>query len=233
MEKRKINILSLIVVILLVLPYIASAQQYLGIRGGAGAGSIRLVPLEETQYNLATPLAGLTYRYYGGDVGVGGISVELNAQQKSFKVLPCVKSDSAYIREISQIEIPFFWQPHIELSKDKAWIYLNIGPYVAYNISSTERFVSSAGVLEDSDGNLWDYEYEFDSQRDNRFEYGIAAGVGFRMLLTKQFDLSFEMRYSLGYSDILKNVTKYSDNPTNSPLDFITASIGISYRLSK
>ena len=40
-------------------------------------------------------------------------------------------------------------------------------------------------------------------------------------------------RYYFGYSDVLRNGTKYQGNPTHSPLDNINISLAFYYRLSK
>ena len=45
--------------------------------------------------------------------------------------------------------------------------------------------------------------------------------------------MAFEARYYYGYSDILKNKTKYQGNPLRSPLDNINLSMAVYYRLSK
>ena len=42
-----------------------------------------------------------------------------------------------------------------------------------------------------------------------------------------------EGRYYFGYSDVLRNGTKYQGNPTHSPLDNINISLAFYYRLSK
>ena len=45
--------------------------------------------------------------------------------------------------------------------------------------------------------------------------------------------MAFEGRYYFGYSDVLRNGTKYQGNPTHSPLDNINVSMAFYYRLSK
>lgn len=219
--------ITLVILILFATINTLSAQTYIGIKGGLGGGSIRLVPTEETEMNLATPLAGLTYRYYGGDAFFGGIQLELNLQQKSYKTLPRMDSDSSYVREITQIELPFLWQPHFFLFHRKAVVFFNGGPYVAYNISSNERFVSK------TNGTIYDREYEFNSEKDNRMEYGLAFGGGFGVNITKNMEIRADFRYDYGFSDLLKNSNKYEDNPYNSPLDFLSVSFGISYKINQ
>ena len=52
-------------------------------------------------------------------------------------------------------------------------------------------------------------------------------------MLFGRFEAAFEARYYLGYSDVLRNGTKYTGNPNHSPLDNINLSLAIYYRLGK
>ena len=47
--------------------------------------------------------------------------------------------------------------------------------------------------------------------RDNRWGYGLAGGGGIAFLI-RRFELNFRVRYSFGYSDIVRNRNKYYDN---------------------
>lgn len=61
---------------------------------------------------------------------------------------------------------------------------------------------------------------------------GPCGGGGFSVLFGR-FEAAFEARYYLGYSDVLRNGTKYTGNPNHSPLDNINLSLAIYYRLGK
>ena len=63
--------------------------------------------------------------------------------------------------------------------------------------------------------------------------------------LIRRFELNFRVRYSFGYSDIVRNRNKYYDNnsdgaenpfwatPLRSPLDNLMISVGLNYRFNK
>ncbi|MFR8224383.1 MAG: hypothetical protein ACLU9X_07325 [Alistipes shahii] len=80
--------------------------------------------------------------------------------------------------------------------------------------------------------------------RDNRWGYGLAGGGGIAFLI-RRFELNFRVRYSFGYSDIVRNRNKYYDNnsdgaenpfwatPLRSPLDNLMISVGLNYRFNK
>ena len=71
---------------------------------------------------------------------------------------------------------------------------------------------------------------------------GRGGGIAF---LIRRFELNFRVRYYFGYSDIVRNRNKYSDNvgdgsenpfwatPLRSPLDNLTISVGLNYRFNK
>ncbi|MFI3321244.1 MAG: outer membrane beta-barrel protein [Rikenellaceae bacterium] len=220
----KSKFLIYLAIIFLSLSNVVLAQNYVGVRIGMGGGNGRFVPSEETQYHFATPTASISYRYWGGDKFFGGIETGITYQNKTFDVLPRMNSDSVYTRSVNQLLIPFFWQPHIDMAQGKASIFLSAGSYIAYNLSSKESFSSKeAGVL-------WENDYEFLSERDNRMEYGLIGGLGYSMLIIKNIELLAEARYCYAYSDLLKNSTKYSENPQNSQIDYVSVTVGVYYR---
>ena len=74
--------------------------------------------------------------------------------------------------------------------------------------------------------------YTMKLTRDTRWGYGLCGGAGLSFLI-RRFEVAFEGRYYFGYSDVLRNGTKYQGNPTHSPLDNINVSMAFYYRLSK
>lgn len=115
---------------------------------------------------------------------------------------------------------------HFYMLRNHVRIYLEAAATFSYNISSTyeneqARANGSAG---------WKGDYPFKLARDNRWGYGLAGGGGIAFLI-RRFELNFRVRYSFGYSDIVRNRNKYYDNnsdgaenpfwatPLRSPLD--------------
>lgn len=209
---------------------VASAQgHYIGIRGGAGGSKVRFYPKRESKLLMPNPTFGVVYKYLGGDRYVGGIEVNVNYVEKGYKTLLRVDSDSSLQRKLTAIEIPFMWQPHVWMFKNRGRLFLNAGPYLSYNIkSSNEKLVSKEkGVLKV-------YYYKLDNLRDNRFEYGLSLGAGYGVTIAGRFELLAEFRYVFGFSDILKNPNKYpASNAQESPIDQMNVTLGLHYLFNK
>lgn len=220
--------LRIILITLILIGSISEAysQHYLGIRAGYGAGSARFFPAKETGYVWGLPSGGLSYKFYSDVKYVGAIEIDLQYTGKGFKYDLAKNSDTSYMRKLSSIELPLFWQPHVYFFNYHAKFFLNLGVNISYNFhSSYEYSTKSSGVYEEG-------KYPFMITRDNRFGYGLCAGAGFSVLFNR-WEILAEGRYYFGYSDILKNTSKYELNPRRSPLDNINISLGVYYRLGK
>lgn len=208
----------------------ASAQgHYIGVRGGAGGSKVRFYPKQESKLLMPNPTFGVVYKYLGGDRYVGGVEVDINYVEKGYKTLLRVDSDSSLQRKLTAIEIPFMWQPHVWMFRNRGRFFLNAGPYLSYNIkSSDEKLVSK------EKGVLRTYEYKLDNLRDNRLEYGLSLGAGYGVTIAGSFELLAEFRYVFGFSDILKNPNKYpASNTQESPIDQMTVTLGLHYLFNK
>lgn len=202
------------------------AQHYVGVRGGYGGGTIRFEPARETGFLIGMPSGGVSWKYYSEVKYVGAIGIDLQYIEKGFKWFPRVGSDTSYQRRMQTIEMPFMWQPHLYLFKHHVRTFINLGVYASYIISSDSSTVSR------KNGVLHSGNYPMRLVKDNAWGYGLCAGAGIGVLLDR-FEILVEARYSFGYSDLLKNSTKYPGNPARSPNDALNFSMGIYYRLGK
>ena len=199
----------------------ASAQHTLGFTVGYGMGNGRFQPQQEMRAS--------------GGLDSGGFSFATNASQVEEK-----KDYLYYTRHVNSVVLPIVWQPHFYMLRNHVRIYLEAAATFSYNISSTyeneqARANGSAG---------WKGDYPFKLARDNRWGYGLAGGGGIAFLI-RRFELNFRVRYSFGYSDIVRNRNKYYDNnsdgaenpfwatPLRSPLDNLMISVGLNYRFNK
>lgn len=209
---------------MLVLSLGASAQTYVGVRGGYGIGSARIVPEQEMRSVVGLPSAGVSIKYFSDMKFVGAIQADLQYIENAYKYDLAKDSDSSYMRTINTIELPIMWHPHIYVMNRTGRVFFNLGVNFSYNVSSYEKYTSKEnGVYQEGD-------YDFILVRDNRWGYGLVGGVGASIFWNK-FEFMAEARYYYGYSDVLKNYVKYSDNPMRSPLDNLNISLGIYYRL--
>lgn len=208
---------------LLLLVNSASAQTYVGVRAGTGMGSARFLPAEEMGSVLGLFSGGISAKYFSDMKFVGAVQVDLQYAQTGYKYDLLKDSDSSYMRTINSIELPIMWHPHLYIMNRKARVFMNLGLTLNYNINSYEKYTSKEnGVYSEGD-------YEFILVRDNRWGYGLVGGVGIG-IFHKRFEFVAEGRYYYGYSDILKNYTKYPDNPMRSPMDNINISVAAYYR---
>lgn len=237
--KRLFRILLLLAAAGLQLP--AAAQHTIGFSAGSGMGTGRFEPQQETRPVWGTFTAGVSWRYYSAQRIVGGVGADLEFLQRAFSMATNAsrvddeKDYLYYTRRINSIVLPIVWQPHAYLLRHRIRLYGEAGVTFSYDLSSTYEMEQLAdGAVETVKG-----DYHYRTVRDNRWGYGLVAGGG-AALLIRRFEINFRVRYYFGYSDVLRNRTKYSSTiegftatPLRSPLDNLTLSIGLNYRFNK
>lgn len=203
-----------------------SAQHYLGVRGGFGGGTSRFEPILDDRFFTGLTSFGASWKYRSQTKYVGVIQLDLLYAQQGYQRAENQFADTSYRRTVNSIMMPFMWQPNVQLFKGRGEFFSNLGVYVCYNMDSKYEWVS------DRDGVFESGNYEMVNIRDNMMGYGLVAGAGLGFYVGR-FEFVVEARYWYGYSDILKNHTKYEGNPMRSPMDQLNLSLGIFYRLGK
>ncbi len=240
----------------------ATAQHTLSLIGGAGASYARFYPTEEIKMlwlkqggeiiDCPRPLmhGGISWRYYSPKPRfVGAVGIDLEYMERGYKMGYAYTSEYVgegdnrheirhyryYTRYVNSVMLPFVWQPHVYVAKNKLRIFIDAAFVLSYNISSRYEYENNAYPAG---------KYEWKVPRDNRFGYGLAGGAGFAVLL-KQVEIGVRARYYFGYSDILKNRNKYYSSttdgrenpfyysPLRSPIDNLTFSLSIGWRFNK
>lgn len=225
----------------------ASAQlQFVGVKGGWGEGDVRLYPHWESPPVWGKWNGGVYWVYYGGgksnaylaDDYTGGICVELEFLQRGFMYAALDKNTKRYTygREINSIVLPIMWQPHVLLRDNRLRLFLNAGATLSYNLNlGSKEFYIDHGPdgRQDKDyftGTREEFDYEWQSVRDNRWGYGLVVGLGGGWSFNN-VEVMLEARYYFGYSDIVKRKTIYLGTQfLRSPLDNINLSLGVAYR---
>jgi hypothetical protein len=254
--KRLLTIFSFTLCLLMLCGYRAKAQSVFAVTGGAGMATSRLYPSQETRPIWGTGQAGLSWRYYSLPRFVGGIGVDLEWLQSGFSYAPYAsiyenkKDYKYYRRNVNTLMVPIVWQPHFYILKNSVRIYLDAAVTFSYYFSSTfeNREIYTFGSMIGQGLEVIEGKYNMRTERDNRFGYGLAGGVGIDFLI-KQVEIGIRGRYYFGFSDILKNRNKYYDNgldqtlypgenpfwysPLRSPLDNIAISLRVGFRLNK
>lgn len=214
----------------------ASAQHYVGVKGGYGSSDVRLYPAWKTPAEFGMLSGGLMWRFYSTETPAqpalkytGGISLELQYLQRGYKYESLQNEEHTYSRRINTLMMPLIWQPHITFAQDRLRLFLNLGVTFSYNLSSTYRT-----YVTESKETIDEGVYDMLLVRDNRWGYGLCGGLGAEVKVAGRVSLFVEGRYDFGYSDILKAQTKYPPNTfQRSPMDNITLSVGAYYRLGK
>lgn len=253
--KRLIKILTLVFVFSVAVAFESSAQHTVAITGGTGFATARPYPAQEMKAIWGTYQAGFSWRYYSMPrfIACFGIDVELLQRGFSFAPYPYLyenkKDYKYYTRKLNSIMVPIIWQPHFYLFKKHLRIYLEAAPTFSFNFSSKFHNDEKYSIKIDGSVNApISGKYEFRTERDNRFSYGLRGGAGFDLIFG-QFEVGVRAMYDFGYSDILRNRTKYYDNqldsetkpgenpfyytPLRSPLDNLTISMKLGFRIGK
>lgn len=213
----------------------AHAQHYFGVRGGYGSGSSRFYPQQEMGTVWGLYSGGVSWKFYSSEPYVGGIEVDALLMQQGFRRYSktIVQQDfpgdtTGYSqRKMNTVMVPLFWQPHMYMFKQRMRLFLNLGVTFSYVIDSREIIGSRInGVVSDE-------VYEMRTTRDNRVGYGLCGGFGATWATGRRLEVFAEARYYFGYSDILKNRTKYESNPMRSPLDGLQLAIGAYWRVGR
>ena len=253
--KRIIKILTLVFAFSMAVVAESSAQHTVAITGGSGFATARPYPAQEMKPIWGTYQVGFSWRYYSMPrcLACFGIDIELLQRGFSFAPYPYLYEDPKdykyYTRKVNSIMIPLIWQPHIYLFKRHLRVYLEAAPTFSFNFAST--FDNQEKYSININGTVpapIKGKYEFRPERDNRFSYGLCAGGGLDLIFG-QVEIGVRVRYDFGYSDILKNRTKYYDNlldsetkpgenpfyytPLRSPLDNLTISMKVGFRIGK
>lgn len=105
------------------------------------------------------------------------------------------------------------------------------GGYVGYWLSGHRQGRSlSVTYLITQDVNDMDFsqDYSFNSKKDNRFEAGLKYGLALRCSIAKKADLSMELSWYYGLTNLQKS---YMDNIYSRYNDTRTISFGVAYWL--
>lgn len=222
------------------------AQHTFGVYGGLGSATARLYPKREMRQVFPAMNYGVSWRYYSMPRFVGCVGVDLEYMQRGYSWgydYDRFTDDEGkehrdykfYTRRLNTIMLPIVWQPHVYLARNHIRLFLDAAVTFSYNFG---------GDYEYEDKESWNGDYNWRTERDNRWNYGLAGGGGFALLFG-QFEMGFRVRYYFGYADLMRNLNKYYDygtdgyenpfyrTPNRSPLDNLTFNLTLAYRFNK
>jgi hypothetical protein len=141
-------------------------------------------------------MGGLTFQYFN-QPNIG-IQFETLYIQKGFITKFDTITSIQYERTIDYLSVPALM--HVYIGKKRFNFSFLLGPYISYALSSREVFTEGDTSYEEV--------YAFERERDNRFEFGLQGGIGFRntfnfgiIELEGNFTFSFTSIYKWGVSN--------------------------------
>lgn len=102
---------------------------------------------------------------------------------------------------------------HFSFGGERLRGFLHAGGYVGYWVSSHRQGVALMMMGADPETGSWLYSFDekapFDSRRDNRFEAGLAGGIGLYYRITPRIRIEAEGRCYYALTDMQKQYMKY------------------------
>lgn len=176
----------------------AHGQFHVGVQGGANLSKMDFTnninyKFTEIDY-LQGFIGGLVVQFINSKHT--GVQAEINYSQKGWVENDTVGLNNLkYKSQINYIEMPVL--THVNIGGGNFRGLLNLGPYFGYALSAKKS------VKDIDTGREESLDYNFDSDKDNRFDFGLMAGGGFeyRFPFGK---IAAEARYSIGLGNIDK-----------------------------
>ena len=187
-----------IIILLIVLHVETNAQFSIGIQGGSNLSKMDFTNNLEYKFTEVNYTQG----FIGGFVVQylnekhAGVRAEFNYTQRGWSENDTTgENNLKFKNQINYIEMPIL--THVNIGGGKLRGLFHIGPYIAYAISAKKSVEDrNSGSEESSD-------YTFNSDTDNRLDFGLMTGGGFeyRFPFGK---FAAEARYTIGLGDINK-----------------------------
>ncbi|MCQ2341646.1 MAG: PorT family protein [Paludibacteraceae bacterium] len=196
--KRKLTIIGLLLVTLWAQaqPRLHQPEIYVGLHGGVLFSLVWFSPqLEGTKSYLDRTLlsgnGGLIFRYNGHKYC--GFQVELDYQQKGWREnkTDVEGVDVHYQRRLNYLEMPFL--AHIYFGKKKVRGFVNLGPQIGVLLSE-----QSIGTEHPSKRQQY-------NPIENKFDWGVAGGLGMLFRSTKVGTFQIEARFNYSLGDFYPN----------------------------
>lgn len=199
-----------------------------GINGGMNMASVSLTPTVK-QAQLGGINGGLTARYISEKLFkmICGLQVELNYAQRGWDEHYIDYPELCYTRKMNYLEMPFL--AHLAFGRDRGMqFFIHAGPQIGFLLSDSESIAGDwEGTLSDG-ANLVTEQHG--KAIDNKFDYGIAAGLGVE-LRTKIGHFLLEGRYYYGLSDFYNSTKR--DYFARSAHNVMTVKLAYLFDLSR
>ena len=210
---------------------VASAQTHyesniaVGGKAGVTLSKLRFNPSVPQSMLLGTVM-GASFRYV--EERHFGLIVELNLEQRGWKE-KFEGSSLSYHRRLTYLQLPML--THIYFGSDKFHGFFNLGPEIAYMISS--------GTSSNFDYNNWSSvadQFVLGRETDQftlpvkyKFDYGITVGAGMELIMARKHSLVLEGRFYYGLHDVFSHEAKDAFSASSGMS--ILATLGYYFRI--
>ncbi len=188
---------------------------------GAGAGwtlnQVSFNPTIKQTYKTG-PTIGFSARYICEKyfTAICGVQMEVNYTQAGWKEVIEDGSLNEYQRNLNYIQVPLLMQMGWGREKRGAKFIFEAGPQFGYCLSTSEKRGGSGAW--DTSNRPGGVTHQYDNDIDNKFDYGITAGVGME-LSTGIGHFLLHGRYYFGLADFYDNSKKgYFSRSANSSI---------------
>lgn len=177
----------------------------IGVNAGMSMTRMDIQPTIKQSYKL-DPSFGFTARYICEKyfTTICGVQIEVNYANLGWKELIEDGSGNTYKRDLSYVQIPLLMQMGWGYERRGCKFLFEAGPQLGINLDSKEQY----------GGGEWDVSHrpnhvveQYGMDVDNKFDYGIAGGVGMEMS-TALGHFMLEARYYYGLGDVFDNSKK-------------------------
>lgn len=223
--------LALLAIIAFFIITVAKSQTHY--EGNISIGAKAGATLSRMQFNPTVPQSFITGFLVGGTIRYVeerhfGLIGEINIEQRGWKE-KYEGYDYAFQRRLTYLQIPLL--THIYFGSNKFHGFFNAGPEIGYMIgestSSNFDYSNVSTITDFPSTNRTLDQYTLDIQ--NKFDYGISAGLGMEFIAGNRNSFTFEGRFYYGLGDIFGNHKK--DTFSSSSGMSIMITLGYMYRI--
>lgn len=173
----------------------------IGVAGGLNLSQMDIQPSIRQKY-LSGMNGGISIRYTSEKYFkmICAAQLEVNFAQRGWEEDFDDETGNSYSRTLNYVEIPFF--AHLAFGKEPRGLqfFINLGPQIGFYLGDSEKYIGNWNI----DNRPEHIRPIYGKAVQNKFEYGIAGGLGLE-LKTKAGNFFIEGRYYYGLSDIFKN----------------------------
>lgn len=204
------------------------AQSYIGVKLG---GQLTTINYDEKAGQQAYEMdqkigytGGVVFQHFANKNFA--LQVELSFVQKGWKTALDTLFNTQYERSINYLNIPFL--THFSFGSENTKLFMQLGFFTGYALTSTELLINTAGSEK--------RKYVFDPDRDNRIEYGLQGGGGFKrhfgfgtLQVEGNFIFTLNSVYKWGYESTDPELNLYFDIPEQAQNQLIQLTLSYLY----